>query len=126
MRVASARGQPVPLREVARITTGCGQPVIERLNRQRLIAVSANLSGRPLGDITAEIDARLAGLEIPPGCRIGYFGVREKLLRLTGPLNPQVVLWCINIQQNRLVSYRHQPGPVAAAGDNLPGAGIAL
>jgi len=79
VRVANARGQLVPLREVARITTGSGQPVIERLDRQRLITISANLSGRPLGDVTAEIDAQLAGLEVPPGCRIAYFGVRETM-----------------------------------------------
>gem|GEM_PF-4730263 len=51
---------------------------------------------------------------------------RGKLLRLAGLLNPQVVLQSIDIQQNHLVSYRHRHNPVAMAGDNLPGAGVAL
>ena len=60
----------MPLGQVAAITDGVGPAQIDHLDRDRLITVQANVDGRPLGDVMAAIDARLATITLPPGYRI--------------------------------------------------------
>ncbi|HUQ80553.1 MAG TPA: efflux RND transporter permease subunit [Gemmatimonadaceae bacterium] len=76
LMVSDAAGvvQPVPLGQVATITDGVGPAQIDHLDRDRLITVQANVSGRPLGDVVADIDARLATVTLPAGYRITHGG----------------------------------------------------
>ena len=71
---ASGAVQPVPLGQVATITDGRGPAQIDHLDRDRLITVQANVDGRPLGDVTKAIDARLATITLPAGYRITQGG----------------------------------------------------
>jgi HAE1 family hydrophobic/amphiphilic exporter-1 len=59
---------------VAAISDGVGPAQIDHLDRDRLITVQANVDGRPLGDVTKAIDARLATITLPPGYRITQGG----------------------------------------------------
>jgi len=67
---ASGATQPVPLGQVAAISEGVGPAQIDHLDRDRLITVQANVDGRPLGDVVAAMDARLATITLPAGYRI--------------------------------------------------------
>lgn len=74
----SATGQPVKLKEVARIEESFSSPTIERENRQRIVtvkgAVGANVA---LGDAVTEVNAMLADYEVPAGITLELGGTIE-------------------------------------------------
>jgi HAE1 family hydrophobic/amphiphilic exporter-1 len=76
-----ARGDKilVPLREVAAVDAGTGPSTIRRKDLQREVRVSASPDGRSLGEITAEIEAAAAAIELPPGYDILHGGDAEEL-----------------------------------------------
>ncbi|MBC7171022.1 MAG: efflux RND transporter permease subunit, partial [Polyangiaceae bacterium] len=57
----------LPIREVTNQVRGSGPAVIERLDRQRAIKVTANAQGRPLGDVVTEMLAALEKEQLPDG-----------------------------------------------------------
>jgi HAE1 family hydrophobic/amphiphilic exporter-1 len=65
---------PVKLGDVVNIERSEGPQVIERENRQRQVTIWATPIGRPLGDVAAEFQPRIAGLELAPGMSIFYDG----------------------------------------------------
>ncbi len=77
--VSNALGQSFPLHRLADIELGRGPTVINHQNKQRLITISANIKDRPLGDVTADIDAGIAELHMPEGYRVEYFGSRQDM-----------------------------------------------
>jgi HAE1 family hydrophobic/amphiphilic exporter-1 len=70
---------PLPLGQVARIQQSLGPAQINRLDRERVIAVQANTQGRPLSEVVAEINARLAPIKqrLPAGYTITQGGETE-------------------------------------------------
>ncbi len=73
LSLATERG-PVKLGDVVRIDRSEGPQVIERENRYRQVTVWATPIGRPLGDVAAEFQPRIAELELAPGMSIFYDG----------------------------------------------------
>jgi HAE1 family hydrophobic/amphiphilic exporter-1 len=73
---AGPGGAPVtvPLGQIATITQGRGPAQIDHLERDRVIIVQANVSGRPLTEVTNGINERLAALDMPPGYQISQGG----------------------------------------------------
>lgn len=75
----SATGQPIKLRDVARIEESFSSPTIERENRQRIVtvkgAVGANVA---LGDALAEVNAMLAEYDAPTGISLELGGTIEE------------------------------------------------
>ena len=51
----SASGKLIYLGDVADIKNGRGPVTIRRVNKQRSVAIGANLSGRPIGDVTKDV-----------------------------------------------------------------------
>jgi multidrug efflux pump subunit AcrB len=82
MRVPSANGGTVPLSAVASIRRGSGPSVINRLGRARQITFTAELSGRPLGDVMNEVNALPTLSNLPPGVRTQPFGDAEIFVEL--------------------------------------------
>ncbi len=72
--VTAAGGRPVTLSTIADIKRSVGPVEIERKYQQRLIRVSANPSGRDLGAISTDIEARLGALQLPPGFEVRMGG----------------------------------------------------
>lgn len=69
------RGERVFLGQVAEVYYGKGPTTISRKDRERLITVSSNLAGTvALGQINAEIEKRIAELELPVGITISSGG----------------------------------------------------
>jgi HAE1 family hydrophobic/amphiphilic exporter-1 len=60
-------GQDVALRNVVSNAPGRGPMVIERRDQQRFIKVTANVAGRDLGSVAADVEARLAEVPRPVG-----------------------------------------------------------
>jgi hydrophobic/amphiphilic exporter-1 (mainly G- bacteria), HAE1 family len=67
--VAGPNGVPttMPLGQVASITQGTGPAIIDHLDRDQVVTVEANVSGRASGDVTNDVMARTARLTFPPG-----------------------------------------------------------
>jgi hydrophobic/amphiphilic exporter-1 (mainly G- bacteria), HAE1 family len=59
----------LPLGQVATIRESTGPAIIDHLDRELVVTVEANTSGRASGDVAADIDARLRKVTFPPGVR---------------------------------------------------------
>jgi HAE1 family hydrophobic/amphiphilic exporter-1 len=65
----------LPLGQVATISRGTAPGQIDHLDRERVITVQANNAGRPLNEVLANIQAKLAAeLPIPAGIRLSQGG----------------------------------------------------
>lgn len=84
LTLTSADGEPVALRNVVSTVTSRAPLEIERENQQRQMTVSANLSGRDLGSVAADIQAKLDGIPRPDGYDLviaGDFEEQQKAFR---------------------------------------------
>ncbi len=100
LAVPGARG-PVLLGEVATLEVAGGPAVIDRYDRSRNINFEIELSGAPLGDVTAAVAQLPSVRNLPPGVRVVEVGDAEVmgelfasfgLAMLTGVLCIYVVL----------------------------------
>ncbi|WP_439643356.1 efflux RND transporter permease subunit [Gemmatimonas sp.] len=64
----------IPLQQVARIKSELGPAVVNHLNRDNVIKVEANVAGRSLSEVKADIDARVAAIVMPPGVQLSAGG----------------------------------------------------
>ncbi|HET7599389.1 MAG TPA: efflux RND transporter permease subunit, partial [Gemmatimonadales bacterium] len=64
----------VPLGQIAEIRQGVGPAQIDHLDREKVVIVQANVSGRALNDVTSAINERLRALHLPPGYEITQGG----------------------------------------------------
>ena len=76
----------IPLSTVARFETGVGPSEIRRVDQQRAVVVSANLSGFDLGSTASTIEAALGGLGLPPGLRWEISGQSKEMEASLGSL----------------------------------------
>jgi len=82
--VDTPTGQKIPLAQVASIDYGTGPNTINRENVSRLIVVSANVSGRDLGSVVDDIQAKVRqSVQLPTGYFIQYGGQFESEQRAT-------------------------------------------
>jgi hydrophobic/amphiphilic exporter-1 (mainly G- bacteria), HAE1 family len=74
--VAGPNGAPstLPLGQVATIREGSGPAIIDHLDRELVVTVEANTSGRASGDVASDIQQRIAKLTFPPGVRFTMGG----------------------------------------------------
>ncbi len=78
--VSTPDGQLVPLSEVAEVGYRTGTAQINRDNGQRRIVVSANVRGRDVESVIADVQAMLGKkLRLPPGYLLAYGGQFENL-----------------------------------------------
>lgn len=76
--VSNAIGEPVILRNVVKVQPRSGPILIERKDQERIIIVSANISGRDLGSILADIRERLRNIPVPRDFSIVFGGDYEE------------------------------------------------
>ncbi|CVI63414.1 efflux RND transporter permease subunit (plasmid) [Agrobacterium leguminum] len=83
---SDANGTPRMVRvdQVADITTVGAASEIRRFDNSREVLVSADVSGRTLGDITSELQRLIAGQELPEGYRIKFGGESENMRETMG------------------------------------------
>ena len=67
--LSSPKAGLVPLSQVSSLTDGRAPSEIDRMNRQRLVTIFANLDGTDLGSATQKITDALAEMKLPPGFR---------------------------------------------------------
>jgi len=74
----------IPLGQVADITSSVGPAVINHLNRDPVVNVEWNVSGRATGPVMDDVRAKVAKLPLPPGVRISEGGDAEQQAEVFG------------------------------------------
>ena len=74
LSITNRLGQQIPLTQVARIVRSDSPQQVLRRNRQNVATITANIQGRPLGAVTADVKQKLADVTLPLGYQIIYGG----------------------------------------------------
>jgi len=77
--IAERGGIPIPLTAVAGMEVVRGPSEIHRLGRKRVAVVTADLAGRDLGSVSAEIQERLRRLALPANTSVELGGQNEEM-----------------------------------------------
>ena len=103
--VDTGEGQKVPLALLADVLESKGPNIINRENVQRRIVVQANVSGRDLGSVVAEIQNKVpSSIHLPKGCFVSYegqFQSQQEATKLIG------ILSIVTLAAMFLVLYSH-------------------
>ncbi|TSA52630.1 MAG: efflux RND transporter permease subunit, partial [Planctomycetaceae bacterium] len=78
LTLVSTGGEPVVLRNVVKMQPKTGPVRIERKDQERIVMVSANISGRDMGSILADIRERLRSIAVPRNFSIIFGGDYEE------------------------------------------------
>jgi HAE1 family hydrophobic/amphiphilic exporter-1 len=78
LSITSSRGEQVLIRNLANLTPGSGPVGIERKDRERIITVSGNTTGRDYSSILDDVREKLKYLRLPKGFSIGFGGEYEE------------------------------------------------
>ncbi|MES2291377.1 MAG: efflux RND transporter permease subunit [Pseudomonadota bacterium] len=78
LTVRAANGNSVPLREIADISIQAGQRQITREDLAPFIPVTARLNGSDLGTAISDVQAAVAGLQLPASVRVDYGGLYQQ------------------------------------------------
>jgi len=70
--IITPTGRRVLLGQVVELTRGQSPTQIARRSRQRIISVTAGISGRDFGSVMADVRSRVAALPLPAGFSIAY------------------------------------------------------
>jgi CzcA family heavy metal efflux pump len=76
--LAASGGQSVLLGNVATVTMANSPVQINRKNQERLVEVSANVTGRDLGSVASDITQKIRQIALPPGFTIKVGGNVEQ------------------------------------------------
>ncbi len=71
-------GKAIPLNNLAKIVPATTPTQIERKYQQRIIHITANVSGRALGSVAQEVERLLSEVEVPKDFNIRLSGAREE------------------------------------------------
>jgi HAE1 family hydrophobic/amphiphilic exporter-1 len=88
MVVYGPNGAPstMPLGQVAQVREGVGPAIIDHLNREPVVTVELNTAGRATGDVTADIQARLAKMRLPAGVHYTMGGDAQSQAEVFGQI----------------------------------------
>jgi nickel/cobalt tolerance cation efflux system protein len=118
--IATPAGTMLPLGSLARIDYGLGANVVNREDVSRLIVVSTNVSGRPLGTVVADIQNTIdSKIKLPTGYLIRYGGQFESEERATTNLLLYSLLAMVVIAVLMFVAVKSLPATIAIL-INLP------
>ncbi len=77
MTLVNFNGQAVPFSAVARLEQGAGIGFIRRIDRKRVVTVSAEVVNRSGAEVLQDVAAALEDFRLPPGYSITYTGENE-------------------------------------------------
>jgi HAE1 family hydrophobic/amphiphilic exporter-1 len=88
MIVLGPNGLPstMPLGQIATIKSGVGPAIIDHLNREPVVTVELNTSGRAAGDVTADIQSMLGKMRLPAGVHYTIGGDAESQAEVFGQI----------------------------------------
>jgi multidrug efflux pump subunit AcrB len=74
----------VPLENIASVSFGAGPTSIERYDRSRNVTISADLAGKPLGDVLKQVDRMPTMAHLPDGVQRRETGDVQRMRELFG------------------------------------------
>ena len=87
LSVANASGTLIPLENLVTIVQDKSPVQVDRKYQQRIVEVTANPTGRDLGSIASDINAKIAQMQIPSGFSVSLSGnVEEQQKTFSGLL----------------------------------------
>ncbi len=92
LTLANNQGLRIPLVEVAHLRPASSPSSIERLNRFRVVRVTADYAGRSLGEIIRDLQQALDTLRVPRGFRFELGGSFERQKESFGDLSVALML----------------------------------
>ncbi|HUT30566.1 MAG TPA: efflux RND transporter permease subunit [Sedimentisphaerales bacterium] len=78
LTITNSDGQPVVLRNVVTVSPRSGPVLIERKDQERIVSVSADISGRDMGSILSDLRRLLRTIPVPPEFTIAFGGDYEE------------------------------------------------
>lgn len=75
--IYNSRGESVRVRDVGKVVERSNPPTIERKDRERIVTVSAVISGAPLGDVVSEGNKIIDNMDIPGEISVQIAGSYE-------------------------------------------------
>jgi len=78
LTITNSDGEPVVLRNVVNVGPRKGPVLIERKDQERLVNVSADISGRDMGSVLDELSGLLRNVPVPPDFSITFGGDYEE------------------------------------------------
>ncbi len=103
---------PVPLSAVADIETGSGPSVISRYKRQRNVTLTAELNGRPLGEVMQEVQQLPSVNNLPAGVDFLNTGDAEVFVELFTGFALAMAAGIVCIYMVLLLLFNHPVQPV--------------
>lgn len=76
--ITNSEGKPVVLRNVVTMVSRKGPAIIARQDQERIVEVRANVSGRDIGSVIADVREKLRGVAVPKNCAITFGGDFEE------------------------------------------------
>ena len=76
--ITNSSGKAVSLRNILTPKESIGPAEIERRNQQRMVEVTANVTGRPLGDVASDVQTALLNIPRPQGYEMALSGDVEE------------------------------------------------
>lgn len=78
--------QIIPLEQVARVTEGLGPARIDHLDGENVVVIGANVQGRPLGAVSADVSRAIQSVRLPAGYRVDFGGEVEDQQEVFGAI----------------------------------------
>ncbi len=78
LTIINADGNPISVKNLVKVEHGSGPVVIERKNQERVINISAELTGRDMGAVIGEIREKIASITIPREFSVTFAGDYEE------------------------------------------------
>lgn len=82
--IKSSSGAQIPLSAIASIEDGESMVTITRQDQSRMLSISANVTGRNLGEVTQDLETELASLSLPADFRYNISGAAEDMQETAG------------------------------------------
>jgi HAE1 family hydrophobic/amphiphilic exporter-1 len=123
--ITSPLGQQISLDSIAELQRVAGPIKIERKDQQRVVTVSARVSGRSIGEIDKDIRSKVSSLVLPPEFSLKYGGEQEQMAESSQSFSLALVLAVIlvyMVMASQFESLRH---PLVIM-FSIPFAGIGL
>lgn len=92
LSVMSSTGQSVKLANLIEVKMKKAPIQIDRKYQERIVDVTANVTGRDLGSVAKEVQEKLAGIQIPPGFQVQMSGNIEQQNKTFGDLGLALIL----------------------------------
>jgi HAE1 family hydrophobic/amphiphilic exporter-1 len=92
MTLMSPSGVSVPLRNIAKFTITEGPNVINRVDQERVVYVTADIYRRSLGEVTNDIKLALSSINLPEGYSISFEGQNKEMTESFGDLFQALLL----------------------------------